>query len=278
MEQILSRPEIQSAVIPFIVGLAVAAGLRKFTASGWMWALLFAFLASVLLINGATVMPLTGTRKIILLVLGAGLVAAVVPYVLRSIRVQRQLATGLVILAMLWVFWPVVERHGRNAIVFFLAGGLVLIWFTAWGLDRCRRHESRLHGAGFGLLLGTGLCAIAGASALLGQLSLALAAACGGLLLAWVLPGTAGADGVRNRPLAILPYLMPAVMIGLAATLFARLPWYALAPLAAIPLATSLLPFDSENRFLNALVNSLPGLIIAAATAFWFWQASGSGY
>jgi hypothetical protein len=40
-------------------------------------------------------------------------------------------------------------------------------------------------------------------------------------------------------------------------------------------------PFKSESRFLTALVTSLPGLVIAAATAFWVWQAgssSSSGY
>lgn len=281
MEQLLSRPEVQSAVIPFIVALAVAVGLKKVTASAWIWALFAAFLCSALLINGTTLIPLTGTRKIILLVLGACLVAALVPIVLRSVRWQRQLATGLVILAMLWVFWPTIERQGNNAIIYFLAGGLMLIWFTAWGLDRCRGRQAQLHGAGLGLLLGTGLCATLGASALLGQLSLALAAGCGGLLLAWVLPGNAVTANTVGRPLAILPYLMPAIMISLAATLFARLPWYALASLAAIPLATSLVPFNSESRFLNALVNSLPGLAIAAASAFWVWQtgsSSASGY
>ena len=159
----------------------------------------------------------------------------------------------------------------------FCAGGLALILFTAWGLDRCRANEARLHGAGLGLLLGTGLCATLGSSALLGQLSLALAAGCGGLFLAWVLlPGKSGGEQIHGRPLAILPYLMPAVTIGLAAAIFARLPWYALAPLAAIPLATSLVPYRSESRFIAALANSLPGLLIAGATALWVWQASSS--
>jgi len=278
MEQLLARPEMQSAVIPFLVGLAVAASLRKITAGAWIWALFAAFLCSALLINGATLTPLTGTRKIILLALGACLLAGLAAPLLSAVYLQRQAATGVVILAMLWIFWAVIARRDPTSVAIFTGGALALILFTAWGLDRCREHESRLHAAGLGLMLGTGLCATLGSSALLGQLALALAAGCGGLFLAWVLlPGRSGGERVHGRPLAILPYLMPAATIGLAAVTFARLPWYALVPLAAIPLATSLLPFRSESRFLAALVGSLPGLIIAGATAFWVWHAGSSG-
>lgn len=277
MEQLLAKPEMQSAVIPFIVGLTVAGGLRMLTSRAWIWALFAAFLCSALLINGATLTPLTGTRKIILLVLAACLVAGLAIPVLRSVNLQRLATAGLVILAVLWIFWTVIARRDPTAFAVFIAGAVSLILFTTWGLDRCRKHEARLHGAGLGLLLGTGLCAMLGSSALLGQLSLALAAGCGGLFLAWVLlPGQSSGEQIHGRPLATLPYLMPAITIGLAAVTFARLPWYALVPLAAIPLATSLVAYRYESRFLNALVNSLPGLIIASATAFWVWQVSSS--
>jgi len=268
--------------MPFIVGLAVAAGLRKITSNAWIWALFAAFLCSALLINGTMLEPLTGTRKIILLILGACLVSSLGAFLLRSLNLQRQAATGLVILGVFWIFWTVLGRYDGRAVVIFTAGLLTLVLFTAWGLDRCRNQEAQLHAAGLGLLLGTGACALLGSSALLGQLALALAAACGGLYLTWVvLPGQSGGEQLHARPLAIMPYLMPAVSIGMAAVIFARLPWYALAPLAVIPLATSLVPYRSESRLLSALVNSLPGLIIAGATALWVWYAgssSASGY
>ena len=74
---------------------------------------------------------------------------------------------------------------------------------------------------------------------------------------------------------------MAAALFGLAATIFARMPWYALIPLAAIPLAASLVPLNPRSRFLAAFIYSLPGLVIALATAYWVWQAasaSASGY
>ena len=273
MDQLLSRPEIQSAVIPFIVALAVAAGLRKITAGAWIWALLAAFAVAALLINGPTLTPLTGTRKIILLILGGGLVAALGAALIRPVRSQQTALVALSALSVLWVFGAVVARKDGTGIALFAAGALALVLGLAWGFERVRANDARLHGAGLALLLGTGLCATAGSSALLGQLALALAAAGGGLFLAWVLLGGRGA----STPLATISYLLPALLIGLAASLFARQPWYALIPLATIPMVASLVPFKSDSRFMSALVYTLPGMVIALGTAFWVWQAGSSG-
>ncbi len=281
MEQILDRPEFQSAVIPFFAAMLVYAGLKKFTAGAWIWALFAAFLISSSLINGPTLSPLTGTRKIILLVLASLILAGLVPYLIRQIKLQRAVAPGLTILALLWVFGKVVARMDLIGIALFLAGGVGLVLWLAWIFDRIANDDSRLHGAGFTLMLGTGLSATAAASALLGQLALSLAAASGGMLLAWVLQGKAVGSGRVSGSISTLPYVLSAALIGLAAVIFARLPWYALIPLAAIPLATSLVPVKPDARFLSALVNSLPGLIIALAVSYWVWQAgssSSSGY
>jgi hypothetical protein len=276
MEQILDRPEFQSAVIPFVVAMLVYAGLKKFTARAWIWALFAAFLISAGLINGVTITPLTGTRKIILLVLGSLILAGLAPYLIRQVKLQRAVAPGLTILALLWIFGKVVARMDLTGIALFLAGGVGLVLWLTWTFDRIANDDSRLHSAGFTLLLGTGLSAAAAASALLGQLALSLAAASGGMLLAWVLQGKAVGSGRVSGSISTLPYVLSAALIGLAAIIFARLPWYALIPLAAIPLATSLVPVKPDARFLSALINSLPGLVIALAVSYWVWQAGSS--
>jgi len=276
MEQILDRPEFQSAVIPFVVAMLVYAGLKKLTAGAWIWALFAAFLISSSLINGTTLSPLTGTRKIILLVLGSLILAGLVPYLIRQVKLPRAAAPVLTILALLWVFGKVVARMDLIEIALFLAGGVGLVLWLTWTFGRIANDDSRLHSAGFTLLLGTGLSAAAAASALLGQLALSLAAASGGMLLAWVLQGKAVGSGRVSGSISTLPYVLSAALIGLAAIIFARLPWYALIPLAAIPLATSLVPVKPDARFLSALVNSLPGLIIALAVSYWVWQAGSS--
>ena len=280
MDQLLSRPEIQSAVVPFLVALLCYLGLKKLTASAWIWALFAAFLAASILINGSTLIPLTGTRKIILLVLASCLVAGLAPTIIRRVNLRRGASAILGVLAILWIFWRVVARMEVTSMVSFLAGGVVLVLWLTWIFGRLTGNQARLHGAGFSLLLGTGLSAIAGASALLGQLALSLSAASGAVLLAWVLIGKSTGPAQPNRSISTLPYALAPALFGLAAVIFERVPWYALIPLASIPLASQLIPGKPDSRFLAALASSLPGLIVALGVAFWIWHSgnSDSGY
>jgi len=280
MEQILNRPELQSAVAPFVIALLVYFGLRKISAQAWLWAVCAAFLVSVLLINGVTVTPLTGTRKIILLVLISFFAAALLPRLLPRANLQRAVAAGAAVLALLWVFWAVLARMEAGAIALFLAGSIGLALWLLFLFDRLAHNEARLHAAGFSLLLGVGLAATAAASALLGQLALALSTASAGAFLGWVLFANKDDAEAAQPSITTLPYVLAPLLLGLAAVIFARLPWYALLALAAIPLAVSLLPLKSDSRFLSALLSSLPGLVIAIAVGFWIWQSgsSDSGY
>jgi len=280
MEQILNRPELQSAVAPFVIALLVYFGLRKVSAQAWLWAVCAAFLVSALLINGVTVTPLTGTRKIILLVLISFLAAALLPRLLPRINLQRAVTAGAAVLALLWVFWAVLARMEAGAIALFLAGSIGLALWLLFLFDRLAHNDARLHAAGFSLLLGVGLAATAAASALLGQLALALSTASAGAFLGWVLFAKKDEAEAAHASITTLPYVLAPLLLGLAAVIFARLPWYALLALAAIPLAVSLLPLKPDSRFLSALLSSLPGLVIAIAVGFWIWQSgsSDSGY
>jgi len=280
MDQFLSRPEFQSAVIPFIVGLLFYFGLRKLTAYAWGWAVFSAFLISAGLINGLTLTPLTGTRKIILLILASFIIIALVRQLITNSNLQRMLLPVLGVAALIWVFWKVLVRMDLLGVTAFLAGGVGLLLWLLWAFDRVGNEDARLHGAGFSLLLGSGLAATAGASALLGQLTLSLAAASGGVFLAWVLVGKTNGSGSSSGVAGGFTYALSAALLGLAAVMFARLPWYTLIPLAAIPFATGLVPKITDSRFINALVTSIPGLVIALATFFWVWRLGGasSGY
>jgi hypothetical protein len=288
MQQFFSRPEIQSAVLPFAVALlaylglrkltALLAylGLRKLTAAAWLWALFAAFLLSAGLINGVTFTPLTGTRKIILLVIASLPIAALLPTVLQGRNLQRGVLALLCLLALSWVFSTVASRMQPGAVALLAAGCAALVACLTLSFERIAGNTAKLHSAGLGLLLGTGLSATAAASALLGQLALALAAACGGAFLGWVLAGGTHAGNQGRKSISTLPYVLASASLGVAAVMFASLPWYALIPLAAIPFAVSLVPTNFDSRFLRALLTSLPGLAIAIGVAFWVWQSSGS--
>jgi hypothetical protein len=279
MEQLLSRPEIQSALVPFVVAFVAYFGLRKLTDRAWIWALLAAFLAAAGLINGLTVTPLTGTRKIILLVIASFFMAALLPLIMPGQNLQRRISTIITQLALLWVFWAVVSRMQSASMVLFLAGSIALVLVLEDLFDRVADNPAKLHSAGLSLLLGVGLSATAAASALLGQLALALAAASGGAFLAWIFTGNVTVNQ-RKQSITTLPYVIAPALLGVAAVIFARLPWYALIPLASIPLAVNLMPLKTDSRFVHALLASLPGLVIAVAVAFYIWQtgSSDSGY
>ena len=279
MDQLLSRPEVQSALVPFVIALLAYLGLRKITGTAWLWALLAAFLASAALINGLIATPLTGTRKIILLVIAAIFIAATFRWVIPGNSLQRRFTTIISGISLLWVFWAVVSRMDSAAMVLFLAGSISLVLALEYLFVRVIDKPAQLHSAGFSLLLGVGLAATAAASALLGQLALALAAASGGAFLGWILTGSTPAKQ-STQPIVVLPYIMAPALLGVAAVIFARLPWYALIPLTAIPLVVGLVPQKAESRLLRAILSSLPGLIIALAVAFYVWQtgSSGSGY
>ena len=275
MDQIFNRPEIQSAVVPFIVGLMLYFFLGKLTLNARIWAIFGAFLVSASLINGFTLTPLTGTRKIILLILASFVIAGSIQYLIANIKVRRAVLAAFAVLAFLLVFWKIAMRMDSADMALFFTGSLLLILSLLWAFERIGNKATQLHGAGFSLLLGTGLLATLGASALLGQLALSLSVASGAVLLGWVIKGTTGEDKSAS-----LPYALAAALLGLAAVIFAQLPWYTLIPLAAIPLVTSFVPKISETRFTQALVSSLPGLFIALAVSFWVWQmgSSSSGY
>jgi hypothetical protein len=279
MDQILSRPEIQSAVLPFFIGLLLSIGLRKLTVSAWMWAVFAAFLVSVGLINDLTLTPLTGTRKIILLILASFFVGGFIHHLILGVNLRRSALSVYCLLGLFWVFWKVMVRMDGMAMTLSLAGAVGLVLWLLWAFDRIGNNDSQLHAAGFSLLLGTGLAATAGSSALLGQLALSLSAASGGVLLAWVINKTASTSQ-NSMPGQILPYALASALLGLAAVIFARVPWYTLIPLASIPLVTGFVPKTSDIRFINALVTSLPGLFIALAVSIWVWQmgSSASGY
>jgi len=277
MDQILSRPEIQSAVLPFSIGFLLYLALRKQTLNAWVWAVFVAFLISVGLINGLTITPLTGTRKIILLILASFVAAASIQHLIADVKLRRAVLSTLAVLAMLLVFWKIAMRKEALDMALFFLGSLTLVLTLVRSFERIGDNFTQLHGAGFASLIGTGLSAAVAASALLGQLALSLSAASAAVLLGWVIKGDAG-DGKQSN--ATLPYALAAALLGLAAVILARLPWYALIPLASIPLVTSFVPKISENRFIQALTTSLPGLCIALAVAFWVWQtgSSDSGY
>jgi hypothetical protein len=120
--------------------------------------------------------------------------------------------------------------------------------------------------------LGTGGAALLGASALLGQFGLALGSAASAYLLIQM---------ISNRPLPCgrsytLPLSLISGLTGSLAVLTAELPWYALAPLAAIPLLAKIPVSEKSALWLQSLLLSIASLACAAGAVYLTWRVAGA--
>jgi hypothetical protein len=260
MPQWLSHPAIQSGVAPFVVAVVVAAVLRRMGRVAGAAAVLAGLCVTVGWVTGFGLSPLTSTRKIILLGLAVAPVAVALEWVTIGVRWRVALWFNVGAAAIAWVAWPVLARRGLAEAVL---GGLPLVLYCG-GVTAVAGSGSvdrlRMGSGATALGLTTGAAALFGASALLGQLALAVGSAAGAALVVHL---ARGGDG-GSRALGAAAGL-PVALLGAAATLYAKMPVLALVPLALVPLAALLpvargLPRWGRAGILFALALA-PGLV-----------------
>lgn len=263
-------PVFQSAIAPFAVALIASLLLYR---GGWQWAALsvaLGFMAAAWLIMDFRFQPLTSTRKIVLL----GIVAAGAGLALGLYRGGR--GARLVLLgiggaaAVLWVVWPVLARRDGGAL-WLLAGGGALYggWLVA-AMDGIRGHALRAGVGSLTLALGTGLSVVLGASAYLGQLASAVAAAAGAYLLVAVFVRALPAGAALTVPVATL-----CATVSFAGLVYAKLPWFVLPILATIPLLARVPLPAVRARWLQAGVLLVATAPAAAAAVLVTWRIAG---
>jgi hypothetical protein len=264
MNQLLSDPIFQSAIAPFAAALIIGV-LLNLVGGGWTGlAVTIGFYVSAWLVAGLKLFPLTSTHKILLL----GFAAAAVGIILDLYKGPRRYVPALMFVAgaaaAIWVLWPVLTRREGSALWFMAGGaGLYAGWVTAFG-DGLRTRPLAAGSVALSLALGTGVSAVFGASALLGQLASSIAAGAGAFLLLGVLMSRQCAGATLSTPIMLLCGLF-----GVAASVYAKLPWYSLLPLAVIaPLGY--IPLRAEKpawmRALALLLITLPAAVIAILT------------
>jgi len=230
MEQLLANPAIQSAVIPFVTALAAALILRRF---GWVWAglgLALAFYLSVYITVGLEFTPLTSTHKIILL----GLLAMVVGLLVDARRSESRNATyilaALTAAAVLWVIWPVASRKAGTEFWMLIVPSMLYSAIVVVLFERLKPDSMKSTAALLAIGVGTGVCALLGASAKLGQLGGAIGAAAGAYILILLFSRQLRLGSSFTFTGALLVSL-----IGVAGVVYAKLPWYILLILLSIP-------------------------------------------
>ncbi len=268
LQGLLEDPGFQAGGAPFAAALLVALMLRRWGAVGSSLALLGGWALAVELAVGWRLLPLSASRKLLLLALAAVAIGWLLerrPALLRPLPVVA-LALLLGAGSALWLLWPLLARG-----VLELGAAAAAAAWIAWLVGALLVLGAREPVVGLtalaGVAGGVGGAALLGASALLGQLALAAAAAAGGTWLATV-AGRATAPG----PLGLLPLALAVALAAVAGAAYARLPWEALLPLVALPAMARLGPRGRLRR-LWAL-----GWAAAAAGAalWWAWQVRGA--
>lgn len=270
MNHLAADPVFQTAVAPFAVALVGGLVLNRL---GWFWAGLsvpLGFYAAAWLIIGLQLTPLTSTHKILL----SGMVAAAAGLLFDALpggrrRLQWLLAAAAAGAAV-WLVWPVLMR--REGVSFWLLGGragLYLAWLVVAGIG-LRGRPLPAGATALSLALGTGICAVYGASTLLGQLAASIAAAAGAFLILAVLL-------VRHNAGAalLLPALILCGLLGVSACVYAKVPWVSLPVLAVIPVIARLPLDEAKAAWMRAVVLLLATLPAAAAAVYVTRQATG---
>jgi len=267
MESYLDHPAVQGGVVPFVAGLIIAAVLGRARLGGLAVAAGFAL--SVALVSGIAFTPLTATRKLALIVFAAPVLGILVDFVFRAGRTLAVLIALVCGALTVWVFWSVLQHKAlAEAVLLGGAAALFVAWLVAAMLE-LSGEPVRAGAAAVMLGLGAGVSAILGASAVLGLHGIGIAAGAGGFLLWQMVTGRKIAAGATLT----LSASAGAGLLAAAALVLAQLPWYALIPLALIPLAARLPVPGRLPIWAQAMLFSVYCLAVAAAAFVFTWRA-----
>ncbi len=282
MLDLLAHPLFQALLAPFLTGLLVAvlASMRPGARCLQGLAILAGVGVAAWLSVGLEFEPLTSTRKIVLCSLTLPWVALIFVRGRWPRFAEAAVLSGLLALAALWVTAPVLGRQEGLAmmatgarVALFAAGiGAALVWFG--------RQDMVRQGSGvLALALSLGLAALIAASALYGQLAIAVAASTAGLLLVrmlakrwWPVAG-AGSQGLGS--LAIFAAAVPLGLVGGAATVYAQLPPSALLFLLLPPVVVALPLATSFRPVLRLSILTALALLAAAPAIAIAWYSAG---
>jgi len=270
MQDLLTNPAVQSGIIPFIAALLVGLLGKRL---GWYWAglaLLVGFVATVYVTVGFQFQPWTSTRKIIALGFAATVFGGLLDIYPWS---RRWLPAVLLIVAaatVWWLIWPVLQRREGLDAWLLGVGSLLYGGWCAAAMESLRSRPVHAVAAVVALGFGTGAVTLLGASALLGQLGLALGAAAValGLLVTFMRNTEIGS-------LAMLPAGVLLGLIGVSGHVYAKVPWYSLALLALVPVCARVPLSPQWPRWLQALSALLLVGAPAGIAAWLVWRVAG---
>jgi hypothetical protein len=270
VESLLSNPAVQGGVAPFIAALIVAVVLSRARLGGL--AVLAAFATAVWFIAGFGMTPLTITRKIFLLGLAAPVLGVLVDFAFRPTRLGAWALALATAAAALWTFWPVLAQ--KSAAQGLLIGGTTAVtatWLVGFSQAKLASDGIRAGAAGLALGVGGGVAAILAASLTYGLYGIALGAGSGAFLLPQMISGKKTRAGMTF----MLPAALLAGLLAAGTMVLAEMPWYAVLALGLVPVAVRLPLPAGAPVWLQAVLSSLYGFIVAAGACALAWHAGG---
>ena len=161
------------------------------------------------------------------------------------------------------------RRPGRRS----LAGVAAFVFVAALVGGSLSATADPLRASVIGTCLGwgSGALAVLGASALLGQIGIALGTACAGAALAQMLRGGPAPSGWSVG----LPASLGAALVGVLAVATGELRWYFLLPLLIVPFAARWVPSgDSRRHWQYAFLAGFAALVPVVAAIAWAWMSA----
>jgi hypothetical protein len=270
MEELLANPAVQAGVVPFLSALAAAAALRRTRLLGTAVAVAFALV--IALTMGFAFDPLTATRKLVLI----GLVSALLVLALEMPGASprpaiRAALCAAVAAAAVWMIWRVLQQQESfKAALYGLGAGA----YAAALLESClRATDDGIRTSVISLMLGltAGALALLGASALLAQMGIAVAAGAGAVVLVQMIGGQRGPAGWT----LVLPAAVITGLAGLLVVFTGSLPWFCLLPTLAIPWAARLVRRERHPPWLAAPLTALASLVPMLLAVALAWVTAG---
>jgi len=260
---LLEHPAVQSGVAPFLFSLIVAGIFYRVSIVSGL-AIIAGFVISVLLSTGFAFDPLTSTRKISLIILIAPILGVILTLSNRYSKTTLNVFYALGALAMLWVMWPVLSRSPLNMILPIFGYMVYAAWMVGIFLRLSETTSLSAGVASTATGFGIGICALTGASALLGQMGLSLGAAGAAYLLVQLLSRR---DAEAGFTVTLTSGFMAALILP-AAVVYAKVPWVVL-PLIAIVPVIAFYPFEDEDTIWKNTISLLAVMAIPIGYAIY---------
>jgi len=266
------NPAIQSAVAPILLAFLVMLALLRHRTWSEPVATLACFLLATYLIMGIGLIPLDSTRKVVLIAILFFLLG--LAFFILKLRNSLLLPISVIFgsAASYWVIWPWLMRQEWLLLIMTMIACASFIIANCAGFAKATNSRKKFLALSAIFALSLSVSSIIGASAKIGQLSMALAMPFFvAFALDWIRPFQQS-----NMNFLFSAFCIPISLLAISSSIYAEVPWYVLIALALIPVSSFFnLPNSLDKRYKMAAeiaVAVVPGILAVLLT----WNSAGS--